>query len=347
MSATYIANINANGNNHTLHADFGTDPTYGIPYVTVTNAQALVDVTFDYDEDSDPGPYPIPPTAPVEGAGEEGDQHVLVLNTDNCKLYEMWDSEYLGAASGNAWHAGSGAIFDLNSNALRTDGFTSADAAGLPILPGLARCDEAMSPNGITHALRFTVNRTQAAHIYPATHDASNNTGADYPPMGLRLRLKGDYDISGFTGQSLAIAKALKQYGMMLADNGSNWYISGGADVNNPGCWDDDDLEQLKDVPGTAFEVVSIISPPAQSVSKIYYQTSIPNLTWTPITSATGYQLQVSRSATFAGASTLSSPTTNYSFLSNPLDNGIYYWHVRATGSTTWSPTETITIHAP
>lgn len=253
-SAAYIANINSNGGKF-VHPDFGEDPSYGIPWTTVDDTQPLVPVTFDYDDESDPGPYPIPPDAPVEGGG---DRHVLVIDTSHCILYETWASEYQGGPD-HAWTAGSGAIFDLTSNALRPDGWTSADAAGLPILPGLANCAEANSGT-ITHALRFTVNRTQKAYVYPATHYASNYTASNYPPMGLRFRLKASYNTSNLTGQALAIANGLKKYGMILADNGSNWYISG---ETNPGCWNDDELNQLKAIPGTAFEVVVSPAPPA------------------------------------------------------------------------------------
>ncbi|MCU0497896.1 MAG: hypothetical protein MUF87_11135 [Anaerolineae bacterium] len=250
-SANYIANINANGGDF-VHPDFGENPDYGIPWTTVTNSQALVPVSFLYEDESDPGPYPIPPNAPVEGGS---DRHVLVVNTDTCRLYEMFASEFVGGPQ-NAWTAGSGAVFDLSSNALRPDGWTSADAAGLPILPGLARCDEAMD-GPINHALRFTVSRTQRAYIYPATHFASSYTDPNYPPMGLRFRLKASYNTANLTGQALVIAQALKKYGMILADNGSNWFISG---ETNPNCWNDDQLNQLKAIPGTAFEV--IVSPP-------------------------------------------------------------------------------------
>ncbi|GEM_PF-1979451 len=253
-SATYIANINQNGGTK-VHPDFGEDPSYGIPWTTVTGAQPLVPISFYYPDDSDPGPYPIPSDAPVEGGG---DRHILLVETTNCLLYEVYDADYTGSDV-TGWEAGSGAIFDLNSNALRPEGWTSADAAGLPILPGLARCEEANSGT-INHALRFTVSRTQKAFIYPATHYASSITSTAYPPMGLRLRLKAGYNISGLSGQALAIAQALKTYGMILADNGSNWFISG---ETNPTCWDDDNLNALKNIPGTAFEV--IVSPPPPS----------------------------------------------------------------------------------
>lgn len=227
-----------------LHPDFGSNPTYGIPYTTVRGDQAKVPVAFDEDDESDPGPYPIPANAPVE----VGDQHVLVVDTDNCILYEIYDATYVGPG----WEAFSGAIFDLSSNALRTDGWTSADAAGLPILPGLVRYDEAVEQGEIRHALRFTANITQEAYIHPATHEAGSTTDPNAPPMGLRLRLKDEYNISGFTGASRAVLEALKVYGMILADNGSDWFISGSTDSR----WDDEDLEQLKTVPANAFEVV-------------------------------------------------------------------------------------------
>lgn len=261
-SRSYIAYINANGGQF-LHADFGGEPNdhYGIPWTTVTAAQAGMPVQFDYEDESDAGPYPIPDNAPIEGGKNgDGDRHILVVETTNCILYELYDARP-NKISGDivSWDAGSGAIYDLNSNALRPEGWTSADAAGLPILPGLANCAEA-NTGTIDHALRFTVDNTQGAFIYPATHFASDITDPDAPPMGLRLRLKANYDTSGLEGQALAIAGALKQYGMILADNGSNWFISG---EENPDCWDDDQLNALKDIPGTAFEV--IVSPPPPS----------------------------------------------------------------------------------
>jgi hypothetical protein len=250
MSDAYIDNINSNGPEY-LHADFGENPDYGIPWTTVDDTQSTSEVNFDYADESDFGPYPIPDDVPIEAGG---DRHALIVETTNCVLYELFALEN----DGGQWNAGSGAIFDLNSNDLRPDGWTSADAAGLPILPGLARCEEANTV--IDHALRFTVNESQRSYIYPATHFASDNTGEAYPPMGLRLRMKASYDISGLTGQSLVIATALKKYGMIVADNGTNWFISG---ETNPDCWDDEDLNQLKEIPGTAFEV--IVSPPPPS----------------------------------------------------------------------------------
>ena len=241
-SDAYIASISADGDEY-LHADFGADPDYGIPYVVVAEDQPLVPINFtDYGDESDPGP--IPPDAPVEAGG---DQHVLVIQQGACKLYEMYDAEYNGAG----WDAASGAVFDLLSNKLRPEGWTSADAAGLPIFPGLVRYDEVTS-GAINHALRFTVSRTQRAYIPPATHYASDNNDPDLPPMGLRLRLKANYDISDNTGMARVILEALRTYGMIVADNGTSWFITGATDPR----WDDDDLNQLKDVPGNAFEVV-------------------------------------------------------------------------------------------
>lgn len=242
-SDAYMAHMNGASTN--LHPDFGSNPNYGIPYTTVKGDQAKVPVSFDQADESDPGPYPIPKDAPVEPGS---DAHVLVVDTDNCILYETYSSEFVGPG----WQAYSGAIFNLNSNQLRPDGWTSADAAGLPILPGLVRYDEAVTQGKISHALRFTVESTQQAYIHPATHEAGDTTSTNAPPMGLRVRLKASYDVSGFTGVSRVVLEALKRYGMFVADNGGDWFISGATDTR----WNDDDLEQLKSVPASAFEVV-------------------------------------------------------------------------------------------
>ncbi len=247
-SANYIASINST--KQYLHPDFGSDPTYGIPYVVVSGSQPKVPITFtDYGDESDPGPYPIPPNAPVEGGGTGGDQHVLTIDGDNCKLYELFNAS---KNTSGGWDASSGAVFNLLSNALRPAGWTSADAAGLPIFPGLVRYDE-IQAGTINHALRFTVHDSQHAYILPATHFASSSTNANLPPMGLRVRLKASFDISGYTGASKIILQALKTYGMIVADNGSSWFISGATDSR----WNDDDLNQLKGVPGSAFEAVN------------------------------------------------------------------------------------------
>ena len=241
-SGNYIASIGASGH---LHADFGGNGQYGIPYNVVSAGQALVPINItDYPDESDPGPYPIPADAKVENGS---DAHVITLDQTSCILYEL----YAATKTALGWDAAQASKFDLKSNALRPDGWTSADAAGLPILPGLARYDE-VAGGAVTHALRFTVAKSQAAYIHPATHYASSSTDANLPPMGLRLRLKVDFDLSGFTGESLVILQGLKKYGMIVADNGSNWYITGAADTR----WNDDDLNQLKTVPGSAFEVV-------------------------------------------------------------------------------------------
>lgn len=259
-SKKYIKYIMNHGGDN-LHPDFGgnTNDWYGIPWIAVNGSQPLVPISFYYPDESDGTHYPIPADAPVEGGpGAGGDRHVLVLETSNCVLYEVYDAEYTGSDV-TGWEAGSGAIWDLSSNDLRPEGWTSADAAGLPILPGLANCAQAEA-GAIDHALRFTVSRTRRAFIYPATHYASSVTDAYAPPMGLRLRLKQNYNIGFLDGQALAIAQALKTYGMILADNGSNWFVSG---EYNPDCWDDSGLNKLKQIPGTAFEV--IVSPPPPS----------------------------------------------------------------------------------
>jgi hypothetical protein len=244
-SDAYIRSINSGGNKD-LHADFGGRGQYGIPFRVVPRAQKRVPIRFtDYGDESDKGPYPIPLNAPVEGGS---DRHVLTLQRGTCKLFELFGAE----RSGPGWAASSGAAFNLRSNKLRHEGWTSADAAGLPILPGLARYDE-VKRGKITHALRFTTQRTQKGYIHPATHFASSNSDPNLPPMGLRLRLKRGYSLARFHGQALVILKALKRYGMIDADNGTSWYITGGSDRR----WNDEDLNQLKTVPGSAFEAVS------------------------------------------------------------------------------------------
>jgi hypothetical protein len=244
-SAVYIASIGLSAH---LHPDFGTNPAYGIPYTVVGPRQPRVPIAFsEFGEESEPGPYPIPPNAPVEGAGEEGDRHVLVLQRGSCRLYEL----YSARRHGSGWEAGSGAVFDLRSNKLRPEGWTSADAAGLPILPLLVRYPEVRAGQ-IDHALRVTVPRTQRGYIHPATHFASSSADPSLPPMGLRLRLRAAYPLVGFHGESLIILRALKRYGLIVADNGSPWYITGAPDPR----WNDEDLEQIKRVPGSAFEAV-------------------------------------------------------------------------------------------
>jgi hypothetical protein len=249
-SATLVRRISATGGRTMLHADFGGGGAYGIPFKIVASTQARVPIHYTaYGDESDPGPFPIPSNAPIEGgAASTGDRHVLVLQQSTCHLFELYDAHWRGSY----WDAASGANWNLGSNKLRPLGWTSADAAGLPILPGLARYGEVKS-GAIRHALRFTVAKTQRGYILPATHFASSSTDATLPPMGLRLRLNPNYDLSRFHGDALVILRALKQYGMIVADNGGSWFISGAADPR----WNDDDLNQLKTVPGSAFQAVN------------------------------------------------------------------------------------------
>lgn len=248
-SADYIASIGAD---KPLHPDFGTEyngAPNGIPFCVVPPNQPKVKVTFEYADESDPGPYPIPPDAPIEGGEKsDGDRHILVLDPKNAKLYELFAAH----KTADGWKAGSGAIFDLTSNKLRPAGWTSADAAGLPVFPGLARYDEAVEAGEIRHALRFTVRRTQRGYIAPATHFASRSSDAKLPPMGLRVRLKAGFDDSKAPKSAQAILKCLKTYGMILADNGGDWFISG---APNPK-WNDDELRWLKKVKGSDLEAV-------------------------------------------------------------------------------------------
>jgi hypothetical protein len=222
--ATYQGTMNVTKHLHPDWGDWSTDH-YGIPWQVVPGSQAGVPMTFKYADQSDPGPYPFPPDAKVEGgAGSGGDMHVLVVQQGACTLYETWSSTY----SNPGWSCGSGAKFDLGSNALRPDGWTSADAAGLPVFPGLVKVSEVQA-GAVKHAIRFTMNSTQQGYIHPATH-AAGKADATLPPMGLRLRLKASFDTSPFSGPTLVILTALKQYGLILADNGSDWYFSGDSD---------------------------------------------------------------------------------------------------------------------
>ena len=248
-SAQYIAALPGY-----LHPDFGSNPHWGFPINLVPKGQKKVPVRFRYGSQSDPGPYPIPRDAQIEGgARSKGDRHVLVLEQGVCKLYEMFDAYPLHG--GKSWRAGSGAIFALDTNKLRPDGWTSADAAGLPIIPALVKCAEVQAGE-IDHALQVTFDKTQQGYIHPATHYASDSRKRDLPPMGLRFRLKASYDISGMTGQARVIAVAMRKYGMFVAQNGSNWYFAGEGGTASS-CWNDDDLDQLKSVPSSAFEVVA------------------------------------------------------------------------------------------
>jgi hypothetical protein len=239
-----------------VHADFGNGlydgSRIGIPYVVVHGkATPKSRVTFDYADESDKGPYPIPANVPIEGApahANEGDRHALIVDRDSCKLYEL----YALHRSASHWAAGSGAIWNLRSNALRPATWTSADAAGLPILPGLARWDGDASTGHIDHALRFTVERSRNTFIYPARHQASDSSDASLPPMGLRVRLKANVDISKLPTQARIVAQAMKTYGMIVADNGSSWYVTGAPSPH----WSNDQLHALGTLRGADFEVV-------------------------------------------------------------------------------------------
>jgi hypothetical protein len=236
--------ISAIGLNVGVHPDFDTDPGDGIPYNIVGTSTPRSTVTFQYSSESDHVGYPIPANPKIEGGS---DRHLLMVDTNACRLYELYDATF----SNGRWHAGSGATWSLNSNAVRSAGWTSADAAGLPIFPGLARYDQAAA-GVIDHALRFTAPDSCAGYIYPARHEAGSGSCSVEPPMGLRVRLKASFDISGFSAQTRVILQALKTYGMILADNGSPWYISGASSPH----WDDDGLHNLNQVKGSDFEVV-------------------------------------------------------------------------------------------
>lgn len=240
-----------------LHPDFGSglwnNAPIGIPYTIVDGNQKKVFVQFEYADESDKGPYPIPDNPPIEGGEDSnGDRHILIVDKDNCILYELY-SAYKNPDG--SWRAGSGAIFDLNSNSLRPDSWTSADAAGLPILPGLVRYDE-VAAGEINHMIRFTVPKTQRKYIWPARHYASSITDEKYPPMGQVFRLKNSVNISTFSKEAQVILTALKKYGMILADNGSAWFISGVPDER----WNNDAINELKQIKGSDFEAVDISS---------------------------------------------------------------------------------------
>lgn len=300
-SASIIASIGSTGH---LHPDFGAGlydgGPIGIPYVVVPSNQQGVNVSFDYSDESDPGPYPIPANAPIEGgSGSSGDRHVLVVQSGSCKLFETYASY---PQSNGTWKAASGAVWNLNSNTLRPRTWTSADAAGLPILPGLVRYDEVA--NGvIAHALRFTVQNSQDTFVWPARHEASSHANTNYPPMGMRLRLKASVNISSFSAQNRVILTALKRYGMMVADNGSNWYISGAPDDH----WNNDDLANLAKIPGSDFEVVDTsgltVNANSGEAKPVATGTATPTTTTTPGTGTpTGVPTSPQTARTDAGS---------------------------------------------
>lgn len=259
-SAEYMQRIRRLGANQSLHPDFGGDGEYGIPFEVVTASQPDVEVTaVTYRDESDFGLAPVPPGADIEGGS---DHHVLVVQQGSpCELFELYRARFLGTGEADAWEADSTAYWNLGSAALRPEGWTSADAAGLPILPGLVRHDE-VAAGAVEHAIRATFDTTRRAYIHPATHYASSKCARALPPMGLRLRLRRGYyerHITEFEpgSQARPIFEALYRYGLMVADNGSNWYFTGASDP----AWDDDDVGDLKQVPGSAFLVVASEAP--------------------------------------------------------------------------------------
>jgi hypothetical protein len=256
-SAATIAYVDSHGGDH-LHPDFGSPRAYGFPYAVVGAGQPHLPVHYTaYGSESDRGPFPIPAGAPVEGGRRsDSDRHVLVVDRSRCMLYELYRG-FPTRRGGPHWNADSGVSWDLRSTALRPDSWTSADAAGLPIFPGLVRFDEATSGH-LDHAIRVTFDSTRDAWIHPASHCAGDTGNPNAPAMGTRLRLKAGYGLGGFSGAAKTIAEALKRYGMIVADNGSNWFFSGSSDRR----WDDENLNQLKRIPGSAFQVVRSAAHP-------------------------------------------------------------------------------------
>jgi hypothetical protein len=263
-SAAWLASTSAATTN--LHPDFGPsgDPSnpYGMPYTVVPPGHPFVSVAFEYADESDPGPYPFGPDTPIEGGSSStGDRHAIMLDPSTCTLYELYDANY----SPNGSTAGSGAIWSLRSDALRPATWTSADAAGLPILPGLLRYDE-VAAGSVTHAIRMTVQSTDTSFIWPARHEAGARSDPSLPPMGARFRLKAGYDVSGYSPQAQVVLRAMQHYGLILADNGSNWYFGGTADS----AWPQALVDELKRVPASAFEAVDesslMVSPDSGQV---------------------------------------------------------------------------------
>jgi hypothetical protein len=250
-SAATIAYIDSHGGDH-LHPDFGSPRAYGFPYSVVGAGQRELSIHYTaYGDESDPGPFPVPKSAPVEGGNRsDGDRHVLVVDRSSCTLFELYRA-FFKRKGGAHWNADSGARWDLRSTALRPDSWTSADAAGLPIFPGLIRYDE-VATGHLEHAIRVTFDSTRDAWIHPASHCAGDTTNPSAPAMGTRLRLEPSYGLAGFSGAARTIAEALEHYGLIVADNGSSWYFGGSSDRR----WNDGNLDQLKRIPGSAFQVV-------------------------------------------------------------------------------------------
>jgi hypothetical protein len=322
-SSTIISNWVGSVN---LHPDWGTDPTYGIPYVVVNGSQPLVNMNLGaYPDESDPGPMPVPPNPPVEGGSSStGDRHVLVLNNSNCFLYELYNAS---PNSDGSWNADSTAVWDLLGNEQRPYTWTSADAAGLPIFPGLVRYDE-VAAGKIQHAFRFTLPKTSAAFTPPASHWAATSSDPTAPPMGMRLRLKSSYDISGFSAQMQVILTAMKHYGLILADNGSSLFVTGVSDSR----WGSD-LDSLKTVPASAFEVVEMnpvyanANYPTGSAPTVSSFTAFPThvasggsvtLSWN--TSSTQYEIVSPGPGAVRGTSVIVNPTSTTTYTLYPTN---------------------------
>ncbi len=338
-SSTIINNFVGSVN---VHPDFGTDPTYGIPYVVVNGSQPLVNIDLGaYPDESDPGPMPVPATAPVEGGSSStGDRHVLVLDNNNCFLYELYNSSQNPDGS---WNADSTAVWDLVSagNAQRPYTWTSADAAGLPIFPGLIRYDE-VAAGKIQHAFRFTLPRTSAAFIPPASHDAATSSDPTAPPMGMRLRLKSSYDMSGFDASMQAILTAMQHYGLILADNGSALFVTGASDSR----WGSD-LESLKTVPASAFEVVQMNPVYTNATAPTGAAPTISNFTANPSSVSSGGSVTLSWTATNANYEVVSpgaGAVRGTSVTVNPTATTIYtLYSTNQFGRTT--ATVTVNVH--
>ena len=330
-SAAWMASMDSGSTD--LHPDFGPSygaqsVPYGIPYTVVTDAHPKVHVSFQYASESDPGPYPFGSDTPIEGGqNASGDRHAIMVDSSTCTLYELYDAHY--SATGST--AGSGAIWSLRSNALRPATWTSADAAGLPILPGLLRWDEVESGR-VTHAIRFTAERTDRAFLWPARHQAGSADDPSLPPMGARFRLKASFDISHYSHLAQVVLTAMKHYGLILADNGSNWYFQGSADTG----WPDSLISELKTIPASAFQAVDESSLMVSSNSgQARQSTTAPA---NPPTPGAGYALAASDGETFtfgdaryygsAGAQHLSKPVVGVA----DTPDGRGYWLVTADG---------------
>jgi hypothetical protein len=331
-SANFVASI---GSTASLHPDFGTTyggGPWGIPYDVVPGTQTPVTITFTaYGGESDPGPYPFPSDAPIEGGwAVGGDRHAIVIDKDHHELYELF-SAY--PQSDGSWNAACGAVFDLTSNAMRPAGWTSADAAGLSIFAGLARYDE-VAAGAITHALRFTVVNSQQAYLYPARHYASSSTDSNLAPMGLRFRLKASVDISGYATQARVILAGLKRYGMIVADNGGNWFLGGAPDPR----WDDAVIDTLKGVHGSDFEAVdtssmdpsiNTVAPAAPRGLAIVPGDAQAALTWSANTEGDllGYHVERASSSSGPWSRQTSAPLQTLAFSQSALSNGTAYWY--------------------